>query len=273
MTAIRVEDLTFAYKGRPILAEITLAVKAGEFFALIGPNGSGKTTLLRAISGVIPMDTGTVYLDFVDGQSHPVSQLAPKELARSLAALEQEVHVAFDFTVRETVSLGRLPHSRKLKPLAEEDRRVVEEAMERVGVAQFADRSIHSLSSGERQRVFLAMALAQEPKVLLLDEPTAHLDLKYQIEIMELIRGLSKRGLTVICALHDLNLAARYADRVGVLSQGRLVACGPPDEVFTLERIREIWHIEIEIFKESGEIWILPRSSVRSASQAVIRSS
>lgn len=260
MSAIRVENLTFAYDGRPVIEGITLDVKAGELLALVGPNGSGKTTLLRAISGVLPPGQGAVYLDFDDHHPQMVTELSARELARSLAVVEQEVHVAFDFTVREIVSLGRLPHAHKLKSFSVPDQRVVEEAMQRVEIEQFADRNIHALSSGERQRVFLAMALAQEPKVLLLDEPTAHLDLKYQIEIMELVRGLADQGLTVMAALHDLNLAARYSDRVAVLSQGRFAGCGPPREMLTSELIQKVWGVQVEVVHRSGEegIWVIP---------------
>lgn len=258
MTAIRIDNLTFAYNSRPVLEGITLEVARGELLALIGPNGSGKTTLLRAISGVLPVDRGAVYLDFAQGSAQLLSEMAPKRLARAVAAVEQETHTAFDFTVEETVSLGRLPHLHSLKPFSAQDKMIVKHAMEQVGIAQFAERSIHSLSSGERQRVFLAMALTQEPRLLLLDEPTAHLDLKYQIEIMELIRELSKRGLTVISALHDLNLAARYGDRVGVLSQGRLVACGPPRAVLTEELICSVWQVELRVLQNGDELWIHP---------------
>ncbi len=260
MSAIRVENLTFAYDGRPVIEGITLDVKAGELLALVGPNGSGKTTLLRAISGVLPAGQGAVYLDFDENHPQMVTKLSARELARSLAVVEQEVHVAFDFTVREIVSLGRLPHAHKLKSFSVPDQRVVEEAMQRVEIEQFADRNIHALSSGERQRVFLAMALAQEPKVLLLDEPTAHLDLKYQIEIMELVRGLADQGLTVMAALHDLNLAARYSDRVAVLSQGRFAGCGPPREMLTSELIQKVWGVQVEVVHRFGEegIWVIP---------------
>lgn len=269
MSAIRVENLAFAYDGRPVIEGITLGVKAGELLVLVGPNGSGKTTLLRAISGVLPPGQGAVYLDFDDHHPQMVTELSARELARSLAVVEQEVHVAFDFTVREIVSLGRLPHAHKLKPFSVPDQRKVEEAMQRVEIEQFSDRTIHALSSGERQRVFLAMALAQEPNVLLLDEPTAHLDLKYQIEIMELIRALADQGLTVIAAVHDLNLAARYSDRVAVLSRGQLVSCGPSREVLTKELIGTVWGVEVQILKDQAGLWITPQALAHVARQPV----
>ncbi|OGF55095.1 MAG: hypothetical protein A2Z21_04760 [Candidatus Fraserbacteria bacterium RBG_16_55_9] len=261
MTVIRVENLTFAYNSRPVFEGITLDVKAGELLALVGPNGSGKTTFLRAISGVLPVNAGAVYLNLRGESPRLVSTLVPKELARSLAAVEQEVHVEFDFTVREIVALGRLPHSHRLNPFSMQDKRIVEEAMERLAITPFAERSIQTLSSGERQRVFLAMALAQEPRVLLLDEPTAHLDLKYQIEIMELIRELADQSLTVIAAIHDLNLAARYADRVAVLSQGRLAACGHPRPLLTEELIESVWGVRVRVLQDRAGLWIIPQAS------------
>jgi len=264
VSTVRIENLTFSYDGRPALEKITLDVKPAELLALIGPNGSGKTTLLRALSGALCPKRGAVYLDFTGGDIRPVSVIKPKELGRLLAALEQETHVAFDFTVRELVSLGRLPHLHKLSPLSSRDRQVVEEAMMRVGVLEFAEQSVQELSGGERRRAFLALALAQEPQILLLDEPTAHLDLKYQLEIMELVRGLTKQGLAVIAALHDLNLAARYADRVAVLCRGRLRAGGLPAEVLTLKLIREVWGVDVKILSGEGGLWILPLPSVVS---------
>lgn len=262
MSAIRIENLAFAYNGRPVLDGITLDVKAGELLALVGPNGSGKTTLLRAVSGVLPVNAGAVYLDLGEESAQQISMIAPRELARSLAAVEQEVHVAFDFTVREIVALGRLPHShRLLNPFSMRDTRIVEEAMECMAITPVAERSIQTLSSGERQRVFLAMALAQEPKVLLLDEPTAHLDLKYQIEIMELIRKLADQGLTVIAAVHDLNLAARYADRVAVLSQGRLISCDHPHAILTEELIEFVWGVKVRVLQDQAGLWIIPQAS------------
>lgn len=258
-----VKDLTYSYDGRPVLQGVSLEVQAGELLAIVGPNGSGKTTLLRAISGVLSPQSGAVYIGFSD-QSWLLSKLVPRELARLLAAVEQEIHTAFDFTVWEAVSLGRLPHLHKLKPFSAHDRHMLEEAMERVGIARFAERSIYSLSSGERQRVFLAMALAQEPKILLLDEPIAHLDLKYQLEIMELIGSLADQGLAVVAALHDLNFAARYADRVAVLSQGQLVACGPPRQVLTEELIYKVWGVETHVLENSEGFLIIPVAADRN---------
>jgi len=253
-TKIRLRGLSFAYDGVPALADVTLEIEAGEWLVLVGPNGSGKSTLLRLISGVLRPKGGTVFLDFCE-----LAKLSPKQLAQRLAALEQERSVGFDFTVRELVEWGRLPHQGWLGPWREGDERAVRKALRLMGLEALAERPLSGLSGGERQRVFLAMALAQEPEILLLDEPTAHLDLKYQLEILGLIRRLvDGEGLTVISALHDLNWAARYGDRAAVLCEGRLVACGPPAEVFTAELVRKVWGVTVEVVRREGALWLVP---------------
>ncbi len=256
MKKIHVEGLSFAYNGVPALEDILLEIEQGELLALVGPNGSGKSTLLKLIAGVLRAKHGVVYLDLQE-----ITKLPPREIARRLAALEQERHVGFDFTVREIVEWGRHPHRGRLAPWTERDERAVQNALTLMGLEALSGRLISELSGGERQRVFLAMALAQEPEVLLLDEPTAHLDLKYQLELLELIRRLvDDDGLTVVAALHDLNWAARYADRVAVLSQGRLVACGPPPEIFTPELIRKVWKVTVQVIESPGGLWICPQT-------------
>lgn len=263
MRKIVIDGAAFAYDsdGVPALEEVSLEIERGELLALVGPNGSGKSTLLKLISGVLRAERGAVHLDLQE-----IENLSPGEVARKLAALEQERHVGFDFTVREIVEWGRHPHRGRLDPWRERDERAVGRALRLMGLEAFAGRLISELSGGERQRVFLAMALAQEPEVLLLDEPTAHLDLKYQLEILGLVRRLvDEDGLTVIAALHDLNWAARYADRAAVLSQGRLVACGPPHEVFTPELVREVWGVEVRVVRQEGAPWLIPLEPRRSS--------
>lgn len=249
---ISIASLHFAYNGQEILQGIDLAVEAGEFLALIGPNGSGKSTLLRQISGVLKPSQGAVYLDM-----NEVTRLKPSELARQLAALEQEHGVGFDFTVRELVSWGRLPHRKRFSRWSPTDEAAMARALSTTGIETLADRPVRELSGGERQLAFLAMTLAQEPKVLLLDEPTAHLDINYQLAIMELIRDQARRGVTVIAAIHDLNLAAHYADRVAALSQGRIVAVGPTQEIFTEELIHSIWRVRVRVLRDQGNLWVI----------------
>lgn len=252
---ISVERLGFAYDGRPVLEGISLEVNEGEILALVGPNGSGKSTLLKNIAGVLRPTAGVVLLDF-----KALSGFSARELAHHFGVLEQERHVGFDFTVRELVELGRLPHLGRLERLSAEDRAAVRRAMELTHIEELSARPISKLSGGERQRVFLAIALAQEPKALLLDEPTAHLDINYQLDIMEIIRARARAGLTVIMALHDLNLAALYADRLALLHRGRILALGWPEEVLTPERIEAAFGAEVAVSRSglTGAIQVQP---------------
>lgn len=244
---IKVKDLHFSYDGKefqsqPVLEGVYLDVEEGQILAVVGPNGSGKTTLLKNIAGVLKPAKGAVYLDMKE-----VTQLSTREIARHLAAMEQERRVGFNFTVDELVELGRIPHLGRFERQREKDRKTIIKAMQITKTAKFADRPIGQLSGGEKQRVFLAMALAQEPEVFLLDEPTAHLDINYQIEIMEIIKERAAAGLTVIMALHDLNLAAYYANRIAMLSQGRLIAIGSPQEVLTEDSIKRAFQAEVSV--------------------------
>lgn len=250
---ICLENVQLGYDQRVVLRDLNLEIAPGEVFGLVGPNGSGKTTLLRAISRRLPPQAGALYLD-----GRRLHELSPRELARELAALEQEISCSFGFTVRELVELGRLPHRDRWQRLSQKDHEIVTRAMALTHTLEFSERKIHSLSSGERQRVWLALAVAQEPKVLLLDEPTAHLDLNYQLEIMELIRSLAQRNLTVLVSLHDLNLALRYTDRVALLSEGRIIAVGEPERVLTPELIERVFRTKVRIINGTGDLYIVP---------------
>jgi len=257
MMKVTINGLAFSYDTQPVLEGIDLEVSNGEILALLGPNGSGKTTLLKNISGVLKPQHGAIYLDF-----KKLSELSPKEIAQQMAALEQEIPAGFDFTVREIVELGRLPHLKRIHALNTRDQQAMEAAMRATEVESFAERSIFSLSSGERQRVWLAMALAQEPQILLLDEPTAHLDINYQIAIMEIIKSLARKELAVLMAVHDLNLAAAYADKIAVLHQGRIVALGKPQEVFTEELIERVFKARVRILRNPQDgfhIGVVPK--------------
>lgn len=256
---IRIAGLELGYNGLSILSDLDLEVPEGELVVLLGPNGSGKTTLLRAISGLLRPQKGAVFLDATD-----VHRLAPEQLATKLAALEQEIHCAFEFRVRETVALGRLPHLRRFGRFSERDRAFVERVMAQCDLLALSDRPVQTLSSGERQRVWLAMALAQEPEVLLLDEPTSHLDINFQIEIMGLIRKLARQGLTVLASLHDLNLAAQFADRLALLAQRRLLAFGRPSEVLTEALIERAYRARVDIIHKGGELYVLPQRAAEA---------
>ena len=244
---IRVDNLSFAYDGDPVLRDISLEVKSGEMMALVGPNGSGKTTLLKNISGVLGQRAEH---QCIQVGSRKLADLPTRDVARIMAVVESEVQTYFDFTVREIVELGRIPYLNRLQALRPGDAEEVERAMEITDTRSLAERPLRQLSSGERQRVWLAMALAQEPRILLLDEPTAHLDLNYQVEILDLVRSLAGRGLCVLFSVHDLNLAALYADRVALLDGGRLVTVGPPGEALTAERIERIFHTSVKVLRD-----------------------
>ena len=239
---LKITRLHFRYQQRQVLRDIELQVHSGEILALLGPNGAGKTTLLKTISGVLAADSGAIYLDLRE-----LATMSPREIARQVAAVEQEIRVGFDFTVQQIVGLGRLPYQKLFSGNAGPDRAVVRTAMEQTDTCRLAERSIFDLSSGERQRVWLAMALAQQPGILLLDEPTSHLDINYQIEILDLIRKLARQKLTIVMSIHDLNLAARYASRVALLQSGQLVAIGPPRQVLNAELLQKVFGVKAQI--------------------------
>ena len=226
--AVSVESVTVRLGDVIALDSVSFEAHRGRFVGLIGPNGAGKTTTLRAIAGLVRPATGTVC---IDGSS--VADLSSREASRLVAVVPQETSVAFDFDVREVVRMGRTPYRSRLPWRAPADADAVERALERTGITRLADRSITAVSGGERQRVLLARALAQETPVLLLDEPTASLDIAHQVRTLELLRDLVGGGKTVIAAIHDLNLAAHYADELVLLGDGRRLAAGSPRDVLT----------------------------------------
>jgi len=231
---IRAEDVALALGGADVLDGVDLRVGEGEFVGLVGPNGAGKTTLLRCINGVLEPDSGTVH---VDGQ--PVAETPSGAVSRRVATVPQDGSVAFDFTVERVVEMGRTPHRSRLDWSDGSD--AVERAMERTGVTRFRDRDVGSLSGGERRRVLLARALAQETPALLLDEPTASLDIDHQVRMLGLVTDLVGEGRTALAAIHDLGLAARFCDRVCLLTGGEIRTAGPPAEVLTAETLEAVF--------------------------------
>ena len=231
---IRAEGVELALGGTEVLEGVTLRVGDGEFVGLVGPNGAGKTTLLRCINGVLEPDGGVVTLD-----GRPVAETASEAVSRLVATVPQDGSVAFDFTVERVVEMGRTPHRSRLDWSDGSD--AVERAMERTGVARFRDRDVGSLSGGERRRVLLARALAQETPALLLDEPTASLDIDHQVRMLGLVADLVSEGRTALAAIHDLDLAARFCDRVCLLSGGEIRAAGPPAEVLTADALEAVF--------------------------------
>lgn len=249
MTAIELHELSFAYNGRQVLQGVSLDVATGERLAVLGANGAGKTTFLKLIGGVLTPASGRVS---IEGTS--LHEMPKRELAQRIAAVPQMFVVPFAFTVREIVELGRTPHLRALTSFSMVDRESVDRALELTSTARFSERIFNELSGGERQRVMIAMALAQEPRILLLDEPTQQLDLGRQAEILDLISDLNEsRDLTVIAAIHDLNLAARYFHRLVVLHDGSVAKDGSPHEVLSAELLQEVYGGPIQVFEAPGE--------------------
>ena len=239
-----------ALGGRPVLRDVSFQIRAGERVALVGPNGAGKTTLLRALVGLLPT-TGTLCL-----LGRPVHEWSARDRAREVALVRQQTSLAVDFTVAEIVGLGRAPHLGWLDALGAPDRARVDAALDALDLAAFADRPVPALSGGEQQRVFLAQALAQDAPLLLLDEPTAHLDIRHQLDLLRRVRRLADGGRTVVAAIHDLELAARFADRVLALADGRLVAGGTPADVFTPARLRAVFGVEAEVAHDASGLRI-----------------
>jgi iron complex transport system ATP-binding protein len=258
-TLVQAERLHFAYGRRPAVRDVTLAVGRGEMLAIAGPNGSGKSTLLGLLSGVRRPHAGTVRL-----AGREVHAYGRRALARTVAVVPQETAVVFPYTVSEMVLMGRAPHLGGLGLESRHDLAVAERAMERTGVLELAARPLGELSGGERQRVIVARALAQEPALLLLDEPTTFLDLRHAIEILELIADLNRReGLTVVAVLHDLTVAAMYFERLAFLREGRLVIEGPPRAVLTEATVRAVFDAEVRVSVDAdGVPTVRPRRHV-----------
>ena len=246
---IRAQRLTVAYRGRPALSDVDLHVAAGELVALVGPNGAGKSTLLRAIAGLVEPAAGSVELG-----GTPLAALDRLAIARRLAVVPQVSQLPFATTVEEVVALGRLPHEHPIRGLRPADRAAIAAAIDRVGVGHLLGRDARELSLGERQLVLLAMAVAQAAPVLALDEPTVHLDLRHQVEVMELLIDLNQRdGTTIVAVLHDVGLAAHFFPRVVVLDRGRLVADGPPAEALDHDRIRDVFGVDPALVRLPAE--------------------
>ncbi|HKX29613.1 MAG TPA: heme ABC transporter ATP-binding protein [Blastocatellia bacterium] len=247
-------DLSFAYGHRPILRGVSLTVEAGEFVGLIGANGSGKTTLLRALLGLLPA-SGEVRLC-----GDPLPSLSRREIAIRATMAHQETRVDFAFAAREVVAMGRNPHLGRFTPEMAADREAIARAMRETKTEVLAERPVTELSGGERQRVHLARALAQETRIILLDEPTANLDLAHQFDALQLVKDFARSGGAVLAAIHDLTLAARFSDRLLLLSEGRIVADGPPGAVLTEEHLSRHFALRARIWRdeETGSLIVYP---------------
>jgi len=243
MNQIEIENLACGYPEREVLQQVSLCVEPGKVLVLLGPNGSGKTTLLRALFNLVVVNQGSI---LIEGEA--VNQLSRKQLAQKLALSPQMEVPQWPMTVEETVQLGRSSHRGWIQPFQAEDKNFVEAALAQTGLTELRLRKITEISGGEWRRTLIARALAQQTKVLCLDEPTTGLDLKYQVEVLTLIRDLAhQRDLTVILTLHDLNLASCFADQIVLLSQGRIAATGTGEEVLTEERLSDVYQTKVKV--------------------------
>jgi iron complex transport system ATP-binding protein len=262
---LQIDNLTVKYGQRGVLDDVSFAVNSGEVVALVGPNGAGKSTLIRAVSGVIPVESGQVRIN-----GRLLSGLPTMERARHLAVVPQARSLPPAFTVYESVLLGRTPHLGWLGRTGPHDHERVQFALEHTQMLPLADRYVGELSGGEQQRVLLARALAQETPVLLLDEPTTHLDLQHRESLIRLIRELAQqKELAILMVLHDLNLAGLYADRVALLVAGQLQAIGSPAEVLTEEQLSRVYQIPVRVMlhPDYGTPLVLPDGHGKAAAQ------
>ncbi|WP_334152928.1 ABC transporter ATP-binding protein [Microbacterium sp.] len=257
-TAFDIRGLSAGYPhGRAISVDLDLTIERGSFVAIIGPNACGKSTLLRTIARLLPALSGAVLLDGRD-----IRTRGAKELARELGLLSQSAEAPDGMRVADLIARGRYPHRRPFSAWSADDEQAVRNAMERTSVVDLADRPVDELSGGQRQRVWLAMALAQETEVLLLDEPTTFLDITHQLDMLDLFRAINQeQGATVVAVLHDLNQAARYADRIVAMRDGEIVGAGTPDEVLTPDVMRRVFDLECTVIAdpETGTPLIVPR--------------
>jgi iron complex transport system ATP-binding protein len=236
---IDIEDLGLRFGQTDVLAGIELHVAAGERLCLVGPNGAGKSSLLRCLTGLVEPTSGTVALD-----GEELAGIERSAIAQAISVVPSQVDLPFSMRVEEVVQLGRIPHENPFTGATEADHAAVDRAIERVGIGKLRGRDVRQLSMGERQLVLVAMAVAQGGRLIVLDEPTVHLDLRHQVEVLTLLEGLTDDGLTVLSVLHDLPLAAHFFPRLVLLDEGRVVADGAPAAVLSAERIRDVYEVD-----------------------------
>lgn len=242
---LETKDLKVSLNKNEILKGIDIELGNKEFIGIIGPNGSGKSTLLKCLYRNLSPSSGSIFIDNIE-----IGKISTRESAKKIGVLAQHNHHSFDFTVLDMVLMGRSPYKKLMDRDTKEDYEIVYEAIDKVNIRHLANRSFNSLSGGEQQRVILARALAQKTKCLILDEPTNHLDIKYQLQLMEIVKNL---GIEVIAAIHDLNIAAMYCDKIYVLKNGEIVAYGTPKDVLTKELIKEVYDVDAKVIKDEED--------------------
>lgn len=253
MTYLLAHQLDLAYRERKVVRNFDLSIHAGTMHGLIGPNGSGKTTVLRALAGLLPPKSGEICVN-----AEKLRQIPKQRRARIMGWVPQRESLAWSLTVEEVVALGRAPHRGWLLPYAKHDREIIRQALESAELGDFAKRPVDELSGGEFQRVLIARALAQEPKILLLDEPTANLDIHHQIQVLDLVKTLvEKEKLTAIIAIHDLGLAARYCDQLTLLDGGEIRCVGTPEQVLSPENLAAVFGVDAHLYRDPLGHWAL----------------
>lgn len=259
---VSVRDVSFSIQEKQLISDIYMQAKSGEMVGIIGPNGSGKSTLLKNIYRVHKPDKGKIMFD-----NEELHLLSVKKTAQKMAVVSQDSSGLFDFSVREIVLMGRAPHKKVMESDSISDKNIAEEALQKVGLSNYANRSIMTLSGGEKQRVMLARALTQQAKILILDEPTNHLDVHHQLQLMDVVKTLD---ITVITALHDLNIAASYCDSIYVMNHGEIVKSGPPEDVLTEATLREVFRVNTSIIQHpiTGKTHITYLSSAMKTDEA-----
>lgn len=244
-------SLSLSYNGHAVVQDFSLSILPGTIVGLVGPNGSGKTTILRALAGLIEPRAGTALV-----QGKQASRLDKRLRARKIGWVPQQESAAWPLTVSEVVRLGRAPHRGWLMPYTAADMKIVEHALARADLLSLKHRPVNKLSGGEFQRVLIARVLAQETEALLLDEPTASLDIHHQVKVLDLIRDLvQEKGLSVVMAIHDLNLAVRYCDKLVLLNGGRQVSAGTPEEVLTPENLHTVFGVNARLYRDPWGAW------------------
>lgn len=251
---LKINELSIGYNSKPIVENFNLHIEKGDMLTIIGPNGSGKSTILKGIGRLLKSMGGTVYLD-----GKLLWEMSNKDIAKEMACLSQHNTAPKDMTIRKLVGFGRTPHKTWFESLNEEDEEIIDWAIKKTNLKDIEDKKIVNTSGGERQRAWMAMALTQEPKILLLDEPTTYLDINNQIEILDLVKELNEKlKLTVVMVLHDLNQAAKYSSKVLVLKSGEVQAVGEPEEILDKELMRNVYNVDVDILKNQfGEKLIL----------------
>jgi iron complex transport system ATP-binding protein len=255
---VRVDNISFSYGTRrnpcgKTLKGITINAQKGQLIGIMGPNGCGKTTFMRCINKVLKPQEGAILIDGKD-----VDRLKMMEVAKLCANIPADVPDDFHLSVEEFISLGRYPYVTGIWWEGEKDERLVREAMTSYHVTHLRDRKLGELSSGEKARVLMAKGAVQQPKILLADEPSAHLDLKFKLQVMQALKDLSRQGVTVITASHDINLIAKYADLIIVISEGAILSYGPPAEVINEEVIRTVYGVEVSVVQNHGDVYVIP---------------